>query len=214
MQRKNILRKTFVTSDKWKGAARRVKIRTQVRWPLSIVLPEKIYRFDLNKIFIWLKIIGHENRKFRPQRTYLSTYPPFIRFPIISSSASFFPFCTKACLSQQVLIDDWITSFSVIVSSIDGLWVGGCWLKLWYRSLLTLSVDFVFVRACFLLLKKLKRLTAAWALTTTKSSKLLLISLWHFGTFIILYTYSRDMFVMFVLIWRAKLSLTNVRLYV
>ena len=32
MQRKSILRKTFVTSDKWKGAARRVKIRTQVRW--------------------------------------------------------------------------------------------------------------------------------------------------------------------------------------
>lgn len=31
MGRKNILRKTFVTSDKWKGAARRVKIRTQVR---------------------------------------------------------------------------------------------------------------------------------------------------------------------------------------
>lgn len=35
MQRKNILRKTFVTSDKWKGAARRVKIRTQVRNPLT-----------------------------------------------------------------------------------------------------------------------------------------------------------------------------------
>ena len=31
MQRKNILRRTFVTSDKWKGAARRVKMKTQVR---------------------------------------------------------------------------------------------------------------------------------------------------------------------------------------
>lgn len=31
MQRKNILRKTFVTTDKWKGAAKRVKLKTQVR---------------------------------------------------------------------------------------------------------------------------------------------------------------------------------------
>lgn len=37
MQRKNILRKTFVTSDKWKGAARRVKIKTQVRTRLQVV---------------------------------------------------------------------------------------------------------------------------------------------------------------------------------
>lgn len=31
MHRKNILRKTFVTSDKWKGAAARVKLTSQVR---------------------------------------------------------------------------------------------------------------------------------------------------------------------------------------
>ncbi len=30
IQRKSILRKTFVTNDKWKDAARRVKMRTQV----------------------------------------------------------------------------------------------------------------------------------------------------------------------------------------
>jgi hypothetical protein len=49
MQRKNILRKTFVTGDKWKGAAARVKLTSQVRKLTKTLQCAKLYFIGLSE---------------------------------------------------------------------------------------------------------------------------------------------------------------------
>jgi chemotaxis methyl-accepting protein methylase len=82
-ERKNILRKTFVTSDKWKGAARRVKMRTQVRCSRDDLVVEQnfsFFHFLSMRNFLFFDKIGQKKSKRNFQaktgkqpRTYLVT---------------------------------------------------------------------------------------------------------------------------------------------
>lgn len=154
MQRKNILRKTFVTSDKWKGAARRVKIKTQVRTRLQVVTQNVLSfgkSFCLNKTLFnlklkfFIKIIGpkinyNEHICWSAFKASLS-FPFFFLLSVIH----------KAFPSKQVLMDDQITILLVIESSINNLWAGGCWLMMGKIPLPANSLcNFILFVHCFL----------------------------------------------------------------